>query len=151
MPQHAKHHRSMPVIRELVRTYQQWEQLSNARIRQHGLTHPQFDVIATLGNTPGMSCKSLSERTLITKGTLTGILDRLLEKGLIRRQVDEHDRRSVFVALTPEGEALFAHTFPDVVNHCGGALDALDDATLAQLTDGLSLLRQALNKQLETP
>ena len=35
-----------------------------------GLTHAQFDIIATLGNTPGMSYKELGDKTLITKGTL---------------------------------------------------------------------------------
>ena len=83
--------RSMALVRELVRTYQAFEQLSSSRIRSHGLTPPQFDVIATLGNTPGMSCKELSSRTLITKGTLTGVLDRLLEIGL--------DRKDVVIAL----------------------------------------------------
>ena len=97
--------RSMALVRELVRTYQAFEQLSSSRIRSHGLTPPQFDVIATLGNTPGMSCKELSSRTLITKGTLTGVLDRLLDKGLISRRVDANDRRSLFVALTAARDA----------------------------------------------
>ena len=142
-------HRSIPLVRELVRTYQAFEQLSNNRIRQHGLTHPQFDVIATLGNTPGMSCRELSERTLITKGTLTGVLDRLLEKGLITRTVPEHDRRSLFVALTPAGEAVFDTAFPDVIQHCGEAFAHLDDDSLNEHIAMLAALRAAIGKQLE--
>ena len=34
-----------------------------------------FDIIVTLGNTPGLSFKELGQRTLITKGTLTGVVD----------------------------------------------------------------------------
>ena len=149
MTQKTALHRSIPLVRELVRTYQAFEQLSTQRIRLHGLTHPQFDVIATLGNTAGMSCRELSERTLITKGTLTGVLDRLLEKGLITRTVPEHDRRSLFVALTPAGEAVFNEAFPDVIQHCGAAMDYLDDAALAHHVTLLAALRAAIGNKLE--
>lgn len=149
MTQQTALHRSIPLVRELVRTYQAFEQLSTQRIRLHGLTHPQFDVIATLGNTAGMSCRELSERTLITKGTLTGVLDRLLEKGLITRTVPEHDRRSLFVALTPAGEAVFNQAFPDVIQHCGAAMDYLDDAALAHHVTLLAALRAAIGNKLE--
>lgn len=149
MTQQTALHRSIPLVRELVRTYQAFEQLSTQRIRLHGLTHPQFDVIATLGNTAGMSCRELSERTLITKGTLTGVLDRLLEKGLITRTVPEHDRRSLFVALTPAGEAVFNEAFPDVIQHCGAAMDYLDDAALAHHVTLLAALRAAIGNKLE--
>jgi len=57
---------------------------SSVHIRSLGLTPPQFDIVATLGNTPGMSPKELGEKTLITKGTLTGVVDRLEDKGLVR-------------------------------------------------------------------
>ena len=152
LPMHktASKHRSLPLIRELVRSYQAFEQLSNARIRQHDVTSAQFDVIATLGNTPGMSCKELSERTLITKGTLTGVLDRLLAKGLISRTVVERDRRSLFVALTPAGEAVFERSFPDVVQHCGAALDSIDDSQLTNMIATLATLRAAFEKLSET-
>jgi len=149
MTEQTAKHRSIPLVRELVRTFQAFEQLSTQRIRRHGLTHPQFDVIATLGNTPGMSCRELSERTLITKGTLTGVLDRLLEKGLITRTVPEHDRRSLFVALTPAGEAVFNEAFPDVVSYCGEVLDYLDDDALAHHVALLETLRAAISQKLE--
>ena len=150
MSKDASKHRSLPLIRELVRTYQAFEQRSNERIRQHGLTPAQFDVIATLGNTEGMSCKQLTEKTLITKGTLTGVLDRLLEKGLISRNVDQSDRRSLFVRLTESGESLFAITFPDVVQHCGMAFDVFDDPTLEQHVATLQQIRLALRQKQET-
>lgn len=150
MPQASMVPRTRDLIRELVRAYQAFEQRSNNRIRLHGLTHAQFDVIATLGNTQGMSCKTLSEKTLITKGTLTGVLDRLLEKALISRTVDANDRRSLFVALTPAGEALFHTAFPDVAGHLRAAFDHMSDAELAQATALLHQLRTALDNHQES-
>ncbi|MBX9848175.1 MAG: MarR family transcriptional regulator, partial [Rhodocyclaceae bacterium] len=93
--------KSLPVIRELVRCYQAFEAVGGAHIRTMGLTPPQFDIIATLGNTPGMRFKELGEKTLVTKGTLTGIVDRLTEKGFVRRVASPTDGRSQIVQLTP--------------------------------------------------
>jgi MarR family 2-MHQ and catechol resistance regulon transcriptional repressor len=101
-------------IRLLSECMQSFEKISSQRVRSLGFTDSQFDIIATLGNTPGMTCKELGEKTLITKGTLTGVLDRLEQKGLIQRERGE-DRRQMFVKLTPEGEQQFATAFPEVV------------------------------------
>ena len=64
-------------LRLLAECYHAFERYSAAQVREFGLTPPQFDIIATLGNTEGMSFKQLGEKTLITKGTLTGVVDRL--------------------------------------------------------------------------
>ena len=90
----------LPLMRELVRCYQAFEQYSAAHIRELGLTPAQFDVIATLGNTEGMTFKELGEKTLITKGTLTGVVDRLVEKGLVTRKDHPCDARCFKVVLT---------------------------------------------------
>jgi hypothetical protein len=54
-----------------VQCYQAFEAYSATHIRTLGLTPPQFDIVATLGNTSGMTATELGEKTLITKGTLT--------------------------------------------------------------------------------
>lgn len=133
----------LPTLRELVRCYQAFESYSAAHIRRLGLTPPQFDVIATLGNTTGMSCKELGERTLITKGTLTGILDRLAAKGVLRRIASETDGRSFRVELTRQGQDLFEQIFPDHLAHLRPAFDRLGSVRLAALTGVLAQLREA--------
>ncbi|KJV29229.1 MarR family transcriptional regulator [Aquitalea magnusonii] len=146
---HANKELSLSVIRELARTYQAFEQLSAFHIRQMDLTPPQFDVVATLGNTPGMSCKELSEKTLITKGTLTGVIDRLIDKGIVTRCTLEQDRRSVMVALTAQGEALFQQVFPAHLAFMKPAFDLLEPADMTQLCQQLARLRAAFNQVLE--
>lgn len=99
-------------IRLLAECFHAFERQSGANIRcRTGLTPSQFDIVATLGNTTGMSFKELGERTLITKGTLTGVIDRLQEKGLVERITQLEDRRSTLVRLTTLGEAEFARVF----------------------------------------
>ncbi|UVW28506.1 MarR family winged helix-turn-helix transcriptional regulator [Massilia sp. H6] len=137
--------RYLTSIRLLAECMQGFERFSGAAVRQHGLTHAQFDILATLGNTPGMSYKELGERTLITKGTLTGVIERLEQKGLVVRERSDADKRSFFVRLTPAGEAVFRDVFPQVVAHgkrlfasySNTEFDVLD-AALRKLRDGIA-------------
>jgi DNA-binding MarR family transcriptional regulator len=52
----------LPSLRELVCCYQAFYTRSAAHLRTLGLTPPQFDIVATLGNTPGMTPKELGTR-----------------------------------------------------------------------------------------
>jgi DNA-binding MarR family transcriptional regulator len=107
----------LPSVQALVRCYQAFESYSATHVRALGLTPPQFDVVATLGNTPGMTATELGEKTLITKGTLTGVVDRLVERGWVERTAHGSDRRCQIVRLTKAGEALFARVFPAHMAH----------------------------------
>lgn len=71
-------------------------------------TLPRFDVLATLDRADDrMTMSELSGRILVSNGNVTGLVSRLVEDGLVRREVDPRDRRSQFVMLTPEGRARF--------------------------------------------
>lgn len=131
----------MPVVRELVRAYQAFRSYSDAHIRQLGLTSSQFDVISTLGNTPGMTFNKLAEKTLTTKGELTGIIDRLEKKGLVRREVPPEDRRSFLAILTPEGERVFAETFPAHIAYLKQRFGHLNQQELEQLRVALEKIK----------
>lgn len=135
----------LPLLRELVRTYQAFEVYSAAHIRSLGLTPPQFDIIATLGNSPGMTSKELGEKTLITKGTLTGVVDRLTDKGLVRRVASPSDGRSQIVQLTEEGEKIFAGIFPAHVSYMERAFTRLPPEELVEMTARLRRLREAFS------
>ncbi len=101
----------LKLLRPLVEAYLAFARLDNRHIKSLRLTPSQFDVIATLGDTDGMTCSELSAKTLVTKGTLTGVLDRLARKGLIRRYAVKGDRRYTKICLTGKGDALFRQVF----------------------------------------
>ncbi|MGL4229972.1 MAG: MarR family winged helix-turn-helix transcriptional regulator [Casimicrobium sp.] len=134
-------------LRELVRANQAFERFSSMHIRTLGLTPPQFDVIATLGNTDGMTCGELGEKTLITKGTLTGVLDRLAERGLLERCEDAADARRTRVALTPAGEDVFVKAFPEHLAYMQRAFDRVPPAQLKAMAEALGNLRHAFEKE----
>ncbi len=101
----------LKLVRPLVEAYLAFWRTGSRQIKSLRLTPSQFDVIATLGDTEGMTCSELSARTLVTKGTLTGVLDRLVAKGLIKRDAIRSDRRCTKISLTVKGDALFRKTF----------------------------------------
>ncbi len=108
---HLKDDPYLKLVRPLVEAYLAFWRADSRHIRSLRVTPSQFDVIATLGDTEGMTCSELSVRTLVTKGTLTGVLDRLVSKGLIRREVITSDRRYTRILLTGKGDAFFRRTF----------------------------------------
>ncbi|WP_244913278.1 MarR family winged helix-turn-helix transcriptional regulator [Phormidesmis priestleyi] len=134
----------MPMLRELAQTYQAFCAYDEAHIRELGLTPPQFDVIATLGNTSGMFMNQLAEKTLVTKGTLTGIVDRLEQKGLVRREVPPKNRRCFLIVLTSEGEQVFEDVFPAHIAYLKERFDQLDPQELSQIKSALQRLREIL-------
>ena len=134
----------LPLLREIVRSYQAFDNYSAPHIKSMNLTPSQFDVIATLANQPPMTCKTLGEKTLITKGTLTGILDRLEIKGMIERKANKDDARSQKIMLTLDGQAIFEQTFPAHMQHLEKAFNQLSPQQMTDLTNALKQLRVSM-------
>lgn len=130
----------LPTLRNLVSAYQSFERYSAPDVKAMGLTTTQFDVIATLGNQPPMPCKDLGEKTLVTKGTLTGVLERLEVKGILERKLNPEDARSQMIGLTKEGQALFERVFPMHLQHLEKAFSKLSEKELAEVTKSLQVI-----------
>ena len=136
--------RYLKSVRLLAECLQGFERHSGESVRQYGLTHAQFDIIATLGNTSGMSYKELGERTLITKGTLTGVIERLEQKHLVLRERSLDDKRSYFVRLTDSGETVFRDVFPKVVAHGKQLFEDFSEAEFDEVDGALKKLREQI-------
>ncbi|NYI94443.1 DNA-binding MarR family transcriptional regulator [Streptomonospora nanhaiensis] len=73
-----------------------------------GLTYPQYLVLLVLGERGTLSVKELGTALRLDSGTLSPLLRRLEEAGLVRRRREAADDRVVLVSATPEGAALRA-------------------------------------------
>ena len=135
----------LPALRSLVSAYQAFEHYSAPDLKAMGLTMTQFDVIATLGNQPPMTCKELGEKTLVTKGTLTGVLERLEAKGVLERKTNPGDARSQMIGLTAVGQSLFEKVFPAHLKHLEKAFQKLNAEELVNLEKSLKLLKSTFN------
>ena len=133
------------LVKELVQAYQAFERYSEAHIKTMGLTTTQFDIVATLGNQPPMTCKELGEKTLVSKGTMTGVLERLEAKGLIEKLMNDEDGRSYKIGLSKSGDKLFKKVFPEHVDYLGKAFGRLSKKELEQAVTVLQNVKAIFN------
>ena len=78
-------------------------QLFKAELAPYGVTPGQYGVLRCLWDQNGMTAKQLADRLSLDGSTITGILDRMEQKGLIERHTDPRDRRALKVVLTDQG------------------------------------------------
>jgi DNA-binding MarR family transcriptional regulator len=73
------------------------------RLKAVGLSIAQCDVLTTLTEREGLSQQELAERLYVTKGNISGLIDRLAAAGFVERRSIASDRRSHAIFLTPAG------------------------------------------------
>jgi DNA-binding MarR family transcriptional regulator len=134
--QSTKH---LPIYRALDSAHRSINRVLAAYAEELDLTTSQFDVLATLGDTEGLSFKELSEQSFVTGGTLTPVLKRLEAKGLIRSCKGTVDTRQTIYSVTPEGQRLYEASFLPTVDRIQARLDRMPEADQAHL---LRLLRE---------
>ena len=107
-----------------------------------GLTYPQYLVMLVLWREDGLTVRALGQQLHLNSGTLTPMLKRMEQAGLVRRGRDKKDERLVRTELTTAGRALQAQAvhIPCAI----AAATGVPMERLAQLKDGLEGIRQAL-------
>jgi len=71
-----------------------------------GITYPQYLVLMVLWEHSPLSVKEISTRLILNTNTLTPLLKRMMNLGIVTRQRSEEDERKVIVALTEKGERM---------------------------------------------
>ncbi|MEL6444698.1 MAG: MarR family transcriptional regulator [Bacteroidota bacterium] len=128
----------------VIRTYQTCTRLLTERLRTLDLTVAQHETLAHLLIEDGVSQQTLAARLLVTKGNLTGLLNRLAERGLIERRPDPSDGRVNLIVLTAAGRALATEADALQRAYVGEMVSPLDEA---QQTD-LHAMMKAIEAQL---
>lgn len=98
----------MQVLSRVSRLGHHVDRARRASFADHGVESWEFDVLAALrraGAPYELSPGRLIKETLVTSGTMTNRVDRLVARGLVERLPDPHDRRGVLVRLTDSGRA----------------------------------------------
>ncbi len=104
-----------------------------AELKELGLSIPQFDLLSTLTEREGMSQQELAERLYVTKGNVSGLLDRMVEAGLVERRSIPGDRRSNALYLTDRGRDLAERGIAAQRAYVARTLGSLPQADLANL------------------
>lgn len=113
---------------------------------QLDLTFPQALILTTLREEGPMPISQLAQHTGSANSTVSGIVDRLEKLSLVKRERSEHDRRVIYVALTPEYEAMEQKMEPSVSAYLSQLLGALEEDQLDQIYQALDALDHALEQ-----
>jgi MarR family transcriptional regulator, organic hydroperoxide resistance regulator len=109
-----------------------------------GVTGPQRLVIRIVGRYPGISAGQLAEIMQLHPSTLTGVLKRLQERGIIERRADPNDGRRALLGLTARGRELDSLRTGTVEAAVRQALKSMPRRKLDAAQDVLAAVAEAL-------
>ena len=116
----------------IVRTHRRLTDSLGRELEQNiGIPLVFFDVLIHVGAAPDrrLTMSRLSTDVALTTGGVTRLVDRMAEAGLVARENCPSDRRSIYVVLTPEGQAVLDRA---VAEH----IEGIDRHLVAHLSDG---------------
>ncbi len=112
---------------------------------EHASTLPRFDVLAALSRSDdGLRMSEISATLKVSNGNVTGIVDRLVEDGMVTRMAVAGDRRAYRVKLTDKGTAHFAELAAAHAGWIDRMFASLDADTAESLTAHLDALIAAM-------
>jgi MarR family transcriptional regulator, organic hydroperoxide resistance regulator len=115
----------------------------SAALADLNLSAAEINALANLGEGGTLSVRQLSERTGTRASTLTGLLDRLENRGYLVRELDPSDRRSFRLPLTDLGQEVAARALTAVADLEREALARLDATWLAGYHAVITALQEA--------
>jgi MarR family transcriptional regulator, 2-MHQ and catechol-resistance regulon repressor len=108
-------------------------------VAQHDLTGTEFGILEALYHKGPMLLGEIQRKILVTSGGITYLVDRLVAKGLVKREQCPEDRRARYAVLTPAGQSLIKRIFPA---HAARIEQALSGLTAAEQREATQLLRK---------
>lgn len=109
----------------------------HARVNAAGLRIPEWRVLATLHDREAMTIGHLAEITLLTQPTLTRVVARLEDCGLVLRRSEPEDRRITRVSITPAGREKVQPLIERAKAHEAQVLSGYPEAEVETLKAGL--------------
>ena len=139
-----------PVARFERAYWRAFRELDSVRLRQweeYRLTLPQLRVLYHIRRVPGVTGGELAAALGITVSTVSGLVGKLTERGLVARGTAPDDRRQAPLELTTEGRAIVG-TLSEVGHSFTGQVAAALGDDLGPITAALERLAEAANVRL---
>lgn len=129
-------------LREVMR---EMDTHSRRLLKHHDITVAQVICLYAISEQGAMTLSILSKNVHLTASTLVGVVDRLEEKGLLKRTRDTEDRRAIFIDITQKGKDFVAAT-PDLLhNRLDEKLKMLSHSEQVIIANSLDLLVDMLH------
>jgi DNA-binding MarR family transcriptional regulator len=127
---------------QLARTFYRIHRRIMSALAGHDVTMPQFDILATLRFSAGVTQQELAERLLVTKGNVCGVLDRLEGLRWVERRPDPQDKRANRLYLTAAGRKKLDVLLPEHDALVLEAFKVLSDSDIKSLRQMLAAIEQ---------
>ena len=114
-------------------------------LSKEGITRAQFQALRCVARGP-VPMKDISEKMLVTRPNITGLIDKLESKGFVRRTGHHQDRRATIIQLTPKGSALQERVSSKYRAFMQDSLKVLTEAEQRNLRDALLKLQEGMSK-----
>lgn len=139
---------AVEAIRKIVRALRDSAHLAQG---ETGITGAQLFVLRVLAEHPGLSINELAERTMTHQSSVSVVVSRLVDRGLVVRATAPEDRRRLVVALTPRGRLLHQKAPAVAQELLVTAVRKLASEPRRGLAAGLQALADALGAPNERP
>jgi len=114
--------------------------------RQYGFTGPQIGLIIGLHKNPYVTLKEMSECLGLSKSTVSGMVERLVEKGVVIREIPEDNRRTVRLSLAPDFQK--NNVLKELANkYINDSLKNASEEDLNKIITGLEILYKLLKTE----
>src|SRR5579863_4909737 len=147
MPNRHNPDRAVRVWFRLIRLEARMQAAVADRLRAIGVSIPQCDVLTTLTEQEGVNQQELATRLYVTKGNISGLIDRLAEAGLVERRSTAVDRRQHLIYLTEAGRRMAERAIAVQHRWIGSTLGRMADADLEALETQLVALRDLVRER----
>ena len=147
MPDRQNPERSVRVWFRLIRLEARMQAAVGERLRAIGVSIPQCDVLTTLTEQEGVSQQELAKRLYVTKGNISGLIDRLEEAGFVERRSTACDRRQHALYLTKAGREMAEKAIAVQYRWIASTLGRMGGADLEALETQLIALRDIVREQ----
>jgi DNA-binding MarR family transcriptional regulator len=138
------------VLLQLLRTADTVWNASHTLFSRWELTPSQFNVLNLLSDYPdGLIQSDLSRKLITHRSNITGLVDRLERRGLVRRQNSKGDRRAYFVTLTSTGVQMLKNILPHYYQAAELVCERLTIGRVVQLTKDLNDIAQGAHERAE--
>ncbi len=132
---------ALGVVIRVMTLYRRFSRQATRALEPLGLELWEYDVLSALrrqGKPYALPAMGLARETDLSSGAMTNRIDRLEERGYVRRESDEYDRRSVIVELTADGRKAIDEA---IAYRLEAARNSLGDLSAAQRKELADLLR----------
>jgi len=138
---------ALKLIVVLSKAYKSVMEKAARDIKSYGLSVSEFGILEVLYAKGEIPIQQIGGKVLITSGTMTYNMDKLAQKGLVRRIPCAEDRRVVNAALTEDGRELFDRIFPRHAAQLTGVMLGLSAQQKRQAIELLKLLGKGASEQ----